>query len=343
MTTQEHRSDEQGGRHGTSQCAWAPAPTTGRARRTTRRPTGSAALGASLLAFATLLLASCAPADAPARDGVPGLASTTSAESVQEAYERVESALEGNEAVGIVARLDHQANAESAGLTLPPTRLLLFGNPALGTPVMQQNLRAGLDLPQKMLVYEDESGETVLAYNDPAYLAARHDVAGVETLATMRGALAGLAGQDGEAVALEVAGVEPGAGIVEVDSPNSVAETFGRLEAEIEGNENLRLVAVLDHEANAAAAGLSLPPARLVVFGNPALGTPLMSEGRTIAIDLPQKMLVYEGPDGATQIAFNDPAWLLARHGITDMDEQAATIRGALDALAGAAAGAGAR
>ena len=290
-------------------------------------------LSTTFLLFIYLLIAACAPA----ADGPPGLASITAPGEVAEVYAGIEDTLAGNEAVGVVASLDHAANAESAGLSLPATRVLLSGNPALGTPVMQKDIRAGLDLPQKLLVYENDAGETVVAYNDPAYLAARHDVAGVATLETMRGALAGLAGAEG--MPLEVGEVARGAGIVEVDSPDPVAETFARLQAAIEGNANLRLVTTLDHAANAATAGLSLPPSRLAVFGNPALGTPLMAAVRTIGIELPQKMLVYEGTDGTTRIAYNDPAWLLERHGISGMDEQVTTIRGALDALAKAAAG----
>ena len=259
-----------------------------------------------------------------------GMDSATTSQSVDVVFAGIEASMAANEAVGVVASVDHAANAASAGLTLPPAKVLLFGNPALGTPVMMRDIRAGLDLPQKMLVYEDEAGETVITYNDPAYLAARHDVAGVETLERMRGAMAGMAGTAGDPAS--VAGVTLGAGIVEKRSPDSVHETFERLEAAIEGNPNLRLVASLDHAANAiAATGFVLPPARLAIFGNPALGTPMMQAGVTIGIDLPQKMLVYEALDGTTRIAYNDPAWLLVRHAIIDapgMIEQAAKIAG---------------
>ena len=76
----------------------------------------------------------------------------------------------------IFKRVDHTAGAEKAGLQLRPTELLIFGNPKVGTPLMLCSQTAALDLPQKALAYEDENGEVWLAYNDPAYMAKRHNL-----------------------------------------------------------------------------------------------------------------------------------------------------------------------
>ena len=116
--------------------------------------------------------------------------------------------------------------------------------------------------------------------------------------------------------------------------------TVAALRDAIVGAGPLTLVEELDHAANAARVGLELPPTRLFVFGNPALGTPLMRSARTIGLDLPQKMLVWEEGDAVT-IAWNDPAWLAARHGIEGQDELLGRVAGALRGLADAAAGAG--
>lgn len=66
-----------------------------------------------------------------------------------------------------VARVDHSAAAETVDLKLRPTQVLIFGNPALGTPLMQSNQEAGLDLPMRVLAWEDESGATWLGYHAP--------------------------------------------------------------------------------------------------------------------------------------------------------------------------------
>ena len=74
----------------------------------------------------------------------------------------------------VFARVDHAAGAKEAGLPLPPTEVLMFGNAKAGTPLMQSNQTIGIDLPIKVLVWQDASGSTWISYNDPAWLAARH-------------------------------------------------------------------------------------------------------------------------------------------------------------------------
>jgi uncharacterized protein (DUF302 family) len=78
----------------------------------------------------------------------------------------------------VFARIDHAAGAAGVGLSLRPTELLIFGNAKAGTPLMQMVQTTGIDLPLKALVWEDASGDTWLSYNDPAWLAQRHGVAG---------------------------------------------------------------------------------------------------------------------------------------------------------------------
>ena len=91
---------------------------------------------------------------------------------------RLEAALREND-LTIIDRIDHSRNASQAGLGLLPTLLIVFGNPAAGTPLMQAERTVAIDLPQKMLVYQDNDGVFV-AYNDPMYLAERHHLTGVD-------------------------------------------------------------------------------------------------------------------------------------------------------------------
>lgn len=127
-------------------------------------------------------------------------------------------------------------------------------------------------------------------------------------------------------------------GLVTVQSAYSVEETLANLEAALEEN-GLITVAVVDHSANAENAGLELPPTRLVIFGNPDVGTPLMRSARTVAIDLPQKMLIYEDEAGDVYAAYNDPQYLAERHGLTGVGEQLGMVSNALSNLANAATG----
>jgi|AntDeeMinimDraft_5_1070356.scaffolds.fasta_scaffold00266_32 uncharacterized protein (DUF302 family) len=124
-------------------------------------------------------------------------------------------------------------------------------------------------------------------------------------------------------------------GLVTVEREESVADVVAAVSGAIEANENLTLMTTVDHAENAATIDRSLPPTTLLLFGNPALGTQLMTEQRTVAIDLPQKLLVFEDEAGTT-VVYNDPAYLARRHGLTASDEVLDTISGALDSLANA-------
>ena len=91
----------------------------------------------------------------------------------------------------IFARIDHAAGAAAVGLPLRPTELLLFGNAKGGTPLMQAVQTIGIDLPLKVLVWQDASGDTWLSYNDPSWLAKRHEL-GHEAEAPVRAVAAAL-------------------------------------------------------------------------------------------------------------------------------------------------------
>ena len=102
-----------------------------------------------------------------------GLQTLRSAHSVQGTIDRLEAALK-SKGMTVFTRIDHAAGAAATGQTLRPTQLLIFGNPKVGTPLMQCGISMAIDLPQKALVWEDSEGAVWLAYNDPTYLADRH-------------------------------------------------------------------------------------------------------------------------------------------------------------------------
>jgi uncharacterized protein (DUF302 family) len=134
-------------------------------------------------------------------------------------------------------------------------------------------------------------------------------------------------------------GAETTDGLVTLESDASVAESVQRVTDAIEDNENLSLMTTVDHADNAESVDRDLPPTTVLVFGNPDLGTPLMLAGRTLAIDLPQKLLVMERDDGTVTVTYNDPEFLADRHGIDGEDEQLNTVGDALSSVAATAAG----
>ena len=104
-----------------------------------------------------------------------GLVTIPSAFSVKETIDRLESAAKSH-GLAIFARVDHASGAAQVGMALRPTEVLLFGNPKGGTPLMQDNQTAGLDLPLKALAWEDADGKVWLTRNDSAWIAKRHGV-----------------------------------------------------------------------------------------------------------------------------------------------------------------------
>ena len=125
---------------------------------------------------------------------------------------------------------------------------------------------------------------------------------------------------------------------IKVKSENTFDETYAKLKAAIEANENLTIITELDHAANAKKADMELRPTKLIIFGNPKLGTPLMKADQSIGIDLPQKFLVYEDEKGEVFVIYNDPKHLAEDHKISGQDEITAKMSGALKVLAEAAA-----
>jgi uncharacterized protein (DUF302 family)/uncharacterized membrane protein YidH (DUF202 family) len=104
-------------------------------------------------------------------------------------------------------------------------------------------------------------------------------------------------------------------GIVTIPGHQSVDETVKKLEAILQA-KGVKLFAVIDHSGEAEKAGLQMRNTKLLLFGSPAAGTPLMVASPSIAIDLPLKILVREGTGGKVLVSYNAPAYLQARHGL---------------------------
>jgi uncharacterized protein (DUF302 family) len=104
-------------------------------------------------------------------------------------------------------------------------------------------------------------------------------------------------------------------GIVTIPSRQSVDQTVKLLEAILEA-KGVKLFALIDHSGEAERVGLRMRPTKLLVFGNPKAGTPLMIASPGIAIDLPLKALVWEDAEGKAWISYNAPRYLEARHGL---------------------------
>jgi uncharacterized protein (DUF302 family) len=106
-----------------------------------------------------------------------------------------------------------------------------------------------------------------------------------------------------------------GNGLVQVPSPHSVDETVKRLQSVL-AQKGLQVFALVDHSGEAEKVGLKMRPTKLLIFGSPKAGTPLMVAAPTLAIDLPLKVLVSQDESGKVWVCFNSPEYLQGRHGV---------------------------
>ena len=123
---------------------------------------------------------------------------------------------------------------------------------------------------------------------------------------------------------------DTGNGVVSRRSAHTVDETVARLKRMLEA-KGVMLFALVDHSGEAAKAGLTMPNTKLLIFGNPAAGTPVMLAAPSIAIDLPLKILVWEDAEGAAWLSWNSPEYLRQRHGVP---EEMVKVLAAPEALA---------
>jgi len=276
-----------------------------------------------LLALIVVLL-SCKSDDANNLIVVPGPTTAGLSYSISEnnfstTYNDLRSSIQSIKEITIMAEINHAANALDVGMTIRNSRLIFFGNPSLGTPLMQSNQLAGLDLPQKILVYEDDEANVFAAFNATSYLAARFNLSNPQ-LQTISTALHNFTSTATNAIVSENSSnsIGQGEGIITVVSQNDFNTTYNKLRNTISDDVDLTIISEVDHQANAQAVGLELNPTKLVIFSNPAIATALIQNSQTIAVDLPQKMLVWEEADGTVNISYNNSNYLADRHDLSE-------------------------
>jgi uncharacterized protein (DUF302 family) len=127
--------------------------------------------------FAALIVGFALPASAAAKpiEKKNGIVDVPSSHSVDQTVERLKDILQ-SKGITLFALIDHSGEAEKVGMKMPPTKLLIFGSPKAGTPLMLAAPSVAIDLPLKILVWEDAQGKVWLSYNSPGYLKQRHDL-----------------------------------------------------------------------------------------------------------------------------------------------------------------------
>ena len=141
----------------------------------------------------------------------------------------------------------------------------------------------------------------------------------------------------GTVMLLAVAAGQAADGVVNVASTFTVGETADRLERVLT-SKGMTIFKRVKHSEGAQGVGIDIRPTQLIIFGNPKVGSPLMRCQQSIALDLPQKALIWQDQDSKVWISYNDPAYLEQRHGVTGCDKVFAKVTKALAAMTKSAA-----
>ena len=140
----------------------------------------------------------------------------------------------------------------------------------------------------------------------------------------------------GQSTPKTIAAINAEKGLVTMQSHHSVQDTADKLAAIIE-SKGMKVFARVDHQKNAQGVDLTLRPTQVIMFGNPKAGTPLMNCEQSVAIDLPQKILINEDADKKVWLSYNNPEYLKERHNIKGCDTAIDNIATALDGVSKAA------
>jgi len=247
---------------------------------------------------------------------------------------RLEAQLNQQDGISIFAKIEHHENAKRAGLKLSEKTVFIFGNPKQGSLLMQMDQVAGLDLPLKMLVHKEDD-KTIITYSSTNYLKKRYELKKAKNLKNIERAL--------NEIASKVSGnkvkksgkfsLDKHQGIKSEISEFDFETTYKRLFSALEDNPNLRIFSEIDHFKNGGNVDIGLRPTRLIVFGNPEIGTPIMLESAKIALELPVKILVWRDEAGVVKISYNDPAFLAQRFKLTTNIPQLEKMNTALETL----------
>lgn len=240
----------------------------------------------------------------------------TAQQSIQyQVDQNVEAVQRAADAAGLdaVVAIDHARLAAAEGVEMPASRVQVFSDASLNTAILSQNIRAGLDLPLRVLSY-DQTGQATVMYTDFAFLEKRHGLTSAE-LENAFSAKIETALSPVEAIAAPTEGLTENYGVLELTSAHGHSDTIEKLRAAVMSQGDTVWFADVDFAQEAKALGHDLRPATLLLFGGPAPGGVAMAQFPSIGLDaFCQKLLVYEDVNGVVKVIYNDIAALAELH-----------------------------
>ena len=245
----------------------------------------------------------------------PVAADTAEQEAVDSAIDSVGVAVASAGLKDIVA-IDHSRLAAAEGVPMPPAHVHIFSDSVANSAILQANIRAGLDLPFRILSYS-EKGTPSLAYTSSDFIAKRHGINDQEIFSAFEEKLDGVLSQLTDLPEPKAApvGADKDFGVLELVSNYDVPETVARIRKAVTAQPDTVWFAEIDFQAEARESGVDIAPAQLLLFGGPAPGGVAMAEFPAIGLDaFCQKLLVYRDDQGNTRVIFNDIAAFAELH-----------------------------
>ncbi len=232
-------------------------------------------------------------------------------------YRTLEANILKQEGYEVIVDIDHARLAKKVGSPMPPSHLLIWSDPKLETEILKINPVAAIDLPLRILAFEDpDSGKAAVIANRFDFLMNRHglpdDTAIRERYET---AIAKVTqGIPTESIASFPLDKMLDTGLVTLDSPHDFNTTEARIRADINAEDDTVFFTTVDFTKRAKKFGVSLAPLRLLLFGAPGPGGKAMSTAPILGLDaFCQKMLIWQDSTGSVHVTFND-LLILAEH-----------------------------
>ncbi len=232
--------------------------------------------------------------------------------AVDDSHALLESAIE-TAGFDIVASIDHARLAAAESVEMPPSRVLIFSDADVSAPILRDNIRAGLDLPFRVLSYADK-GSAKVVYTGAEFLQVRHGLTNTAALEDFDDKLNEVT-KNVSAIAAPIEGLTRNYGIIELESKLSVSEAVASLTKTVRGQDDTIWFGEVRFSEAASEAGEQVPEAVLLLFGGPAPGGVAMADFPAIGLDaFCQKLLVYTGDNGGSVVIFNDIAAFAELH-----------------------------
>lgn len=235
---------------------------------------------------------------------------------------RIEENVAASARLSKVVDIDHSRLGQQAGSAMPPARVFVFSDAQLESELIEQNPLVALDLPLRVLAFEDRSnGSSKVVYNSFEYLLSRYQLdpgaSGAlrdQYTANISTAIKGIASGD---IAVFPSDRMNPTGIITIESPYGYAETIERVNTAINSQDDTVHFGTVDFQANARQLGLQIAPSYMILFGGPGPGGKAMVEAPTLGLDgFCQKFLIWEDASGQIKLSFNDLLALAERQGV---------------------------